>query len=168
MDEPAEWDQVERRVAQQPLPPGTIEVLTKNHEAIADVAVAMRDLGNDLVDSQKRQSRGMVIWMMVLSVAVVIALAVSVATLVFSILNARQGRDNFEKLSTVATCIEVGGECFDRIEEREKAVTDADRRLLAQEIVCYVTSQCPPGMTPENIPDLADLPPPEEDSTPGS
>jgi len=155
MDEEANWDGSERRDRQH-LTPETIAVLDRNGEAIADVAAAMRELASALVDSQKKQHQGIRVWLGVVSVAVVAVL------LSVGLSNRQQGARNFDRIDEVASCVQVGGECFERIAEHQKAITDADRKLLAQEIICFAYGICPSGMDRDSIPDLEGLVPPPE------
>jgi hypothetical protein len=165
-----DWNGIdERRVSQQPLPQETLDLLLAIQQSIADNALAMTNLADALTESADRRDAGMRRWMMVLSGAVIVALVIAVVTLVQVTQTNTRGQENTARIGVIASCVEVGGECFDRIAEREKIVTDADRQLLALEIICYVTRECPEGMTPENIPDLeaiqSEVPVPEPATT---
>lgn len=101
------------------------------------------------------KQRGVRVWLAVVSVAVVAALFSLGVTG-----SARNSDRNFDGIERVVSCTEVGGECFERVAERQKAVSDADRKLLAQEIVCFAYGACPPGMDRDSIPGFQGLVPP--------
>lgn len=151
--EPAEeWDGVERRLSDPAL-----EELRKTDTAILASANATDRLADALINSVLKQGRSMRNWMVVLSIASMVSLCIGGWSAVQVTQTNNRGQVNPERIVNIASCVEPGSECFNRVAEYNKAITDADRQLLALEIICYVTGECPPGMTPENIPDLEPL-----------
>lgn len=171
-EESEPWDGVERR-ANPTLSPETIDALTKTHQSMAAVATAMVGLTDALSESVLRQGRGTRNWLIAISLAVFVIGGV----VIWGRIEGRQTSGNVREVLSVATatneanaflvsCLQdEESDCYTRLRLNEKVVTDADRQLLAQEIMCVGFRLCPPGMTPENVPDLDGLvyvPEPEE------
>lgn len=132
--------------------------MEKIHEAILASAEATTKLADALTNSVLRQGRGIRNWMIGLSLAVIVVGAVVIWGRVEGIRTGETVRNTNQQNAELLDCLQdEQSDCFTRLRLNEKVVTDADRQLLAQEIMCVGFRLCPPGMTPENVPDLDGL-----------
>lgn len=143
--------------------------MEKIHEAILASAEATTKLADALTSSVLKQGKGIRNWMIGLSLAVFVIGAVVIWGRVEGRNTGNNVRAAVEQNTELLACLQdETSECFTKLRFNEKIVTDADRKLLAQEIMCVGFRLCPPGMTPEDVPDLEGLVfvPETEDETP--
>lgn len=163
------WEGEERRT------PGALddkflEALTKTYEVIGDHAKSNVYLADALTASVLRQGRTVRIWLAVLSVFMVALMLFEVNTR-FAINDAARVTESNNRIaSEVEDCVTPNGGCTKRqaavadayvtvLIDKFQAANEANRKVLAEELICYTEDRCPPGMDRNNLPDLKDVPP---------
>lgn len=167
-EEGVAWDGTERR-SSSALHPETAEALTAVQEAILANAKSMDRVASAIADAILQQQRSQRRWLAFLTVAVFVIGGVVVWGRVEGVKTGNNvtaaldvSRENNDHVAFLVACLQDEDSfCYEAIEAKERAVRDADRKLMAEEIICYTTGSCPPGMDRNNIPDLRDLPDPE-------
>lgn len=169
----ASWEGEERRGVPPAMHPQTLEALALVSAAVSKNADAMLVVAASIGDAVTQQNRFTRRWLAVLTVAVILIGGVVGWGRIEGIRTGNNVSDaltvtneNNAYIAFLVTCLQdENSVCYQTIQAKEKEVRDADRKLMAEEIICYTTGQCPPGMDRNNIPDLRDLPPPEEEGT---
>lgn len=147
-----------------------LDALLKTNEQIGEHAKSNVYLADALSVSVLRQGRTVRIWLALLSVVVAGLMLFEVTTRVAINDAARVAESNNRIAAEVEDCVTPDGACTKRqaatadayitilIDKFQKA-NDDNRKLLAEELICYTENRCPVGMDRNNLPDLSNVPP---------